>query len=260
MKKKRKGQTRPLCKLTDAYRPNKSPLLRTSQPEHPRSSNTENRRSANMENHTYPSTCIYRQVHLHCYRLTSTAINYPNIVCSKSKTEPNGNTVRDIYWKRKRERKRESELTYPPARPCSASNLQCESQLESLGFSVAPPTQCHVTLTTPPQLQQWKKRRDGQRKERKKAGGLSAWQSTHTKLRGWISISPHAWIERKQTTLRFRTVLHWWFMSYELPELSCCSSNCRNLRDPGYSGEKPKQYGTEKLMWLHYSRIWDFGL
>lgn len=109
------------------------------------------------KNHTYPSTRIYRHVQLHCYRITSTAINYPNIVCSKSKTEPNVNTVPDIYWKRKTERKRESELTYPPARPCSTSNLQCESQLESLGFSVAPPTQCHVTLTTPPQLQQWKK-------------------------------------------------------------------------------------------------------
>ncbi len=49
--------------------------------------------------------------------------------------------------KENEKRGRQSEcVDLPSARPCSALNLQCEPQMESLGFSLTPPTQCHVTL------------------------------------------------------------------------------------------------------------------
>lgn len=223
MKKERKGQTRPLCKLTDAYRPNKSPLFRTSQSEHPWSSNTENRRSANMEKSysTYASTCIFRHITFHCY--SQTAVNHSRTSSYKKQkwTKQQYRTREaNIYWKRKKNSRGEREkvyLTYPPARPCSASNLQCEPQLESLGFSLTPPTECHVTLTTPLSNSSSEKREEMARgkRERKQEAYLPDKAHTQSLGAGFLSLPrPELRENRLSSDLGLSSTSDLWAMNY----------------------------------------------
>lgn len=168
-------------------RPNKSSPLRTFQFKHPWSSNMENRPSLCCEHGkiilTDSPTCTHKSP-------TGSELNIPALLvnaCKEANCQQaaiDNQNGRDWVKEKEKERKKEWKCVDLPS--CSSLLRLKPPVWASAGVSGLLSDSTHIVSCDtnsphPSPTPEKTVKRDGQRKkrERKKAGGLSAWQSTH---------------------------------------------------------------------------------